>query len=248
MISALAITYNEEEHIERFIKSLSFADEIIIVDSNSTDQTTAIARSLNAKVITRDFDNFSAQKNFALDQAKHDWIVFFDLDEVISEVLANEIQAKINSQSDVVAYNVKRHFHFMGQPITYSGFQNDAVVRVFKKSACRFDSSFVHEILQVNGKTETLKNTSEHYSYKSFDLYNEKLTHYSKLQAEMLYKKNLRPNAFHFVVKPWWRFFHQYVIKLGVLDGKEGFILAYLSAFAVFKRYLFLWTNYRNIN
>lgn len=248
MISALAITYNEEEHIERFIKSLSFADEIIIVDSNSTDQTTTIARSLNAKVITRDFDNFSAQKNFALEQVSHEWIVFFDLDEVISEALADEIQAKIHSQSEVVAYKVKRHFHFMGKRIKYSGFQNDAIVRAFKKSACRFDSNFVHEILLVNGKTEPLKNTSEHYSYKSFDFYNEKLTSYSKLQAKMLYKKNLRPNLFHFLLKPWWRFFHQYVIKLGILDGKVGFILAYLSAFAVFKRYLFLWTNYRNID
>lgn len=248
MISALAITYNEEEHIERFIKSVAFADEIIIVDSFSTDRTVDIAKSLNARVIVRDFKNFSDQKNFALAQAKNEWIVFFDLDETISNDLAEEIQTKIKSSSDTVAYKVKRHFHFMGKRINYSGFQNDAVVRVFKKSACRYNSNLVHETLEVKGKTETLKNTSEHYSYKTFDLYNDKLTHYSKLQAEMLYQKNIRPTAFHFVLKPWWRFFHQYIIKLGILDGKEGFILAYLSAFAVFKRYLFLWTKYRNID
>lgn len=247
MISALAITYNEEEHIERFIKSLSFADEIIIVDAHSTDKTVDIAKSLGANVIIRDFENFSSQKNFAIEQAKHDWIVFFDLDELISPELAQEIQSKISSNNDAVAYKVKRNFYFMGKRINYSGFQNDAVVRVFKKTAGRYNSNLVHETLEVNGKTETLKQSSDHFSYKNFDLYNEKLTRYSKLQAETLYQQNVRPNAFHFFIKPWWRLFHQFCIKLGFLDGKEGFILAYLSAFAVFKRYLFLWTKYRNI-
>jgi glycosyltransferase involved in cell wall biosynthesis len=247
MISAIAITYNEEEHIERFIKSLSFADEIIIVDSNSTDQTVALATQFNAKVFNRNFDNFSAQKNFALEQASHDWIMFFDLDEFISEELANEIQSNISTVPDVSAFKVKRNFYFMGKHIKYSGFQNDSIVRVFKKSKCNYGNNLVHEILKVNGKIQTLKNKSDHFSYKSFDSYNEKLTRYSKLQADSLYLQDIRPKFYHFTVRPLWRFFHQYIIKLGFLDGKEGFILAYLSAFAVFKRYLFLWTKYRNI-
>lgn len=247
MISALAITYNEEEHMERFIKSLSFADEIIIVDSGSTDNTVAIAERYNLKLIHRTFDNFSAQKNFALAQASHDWIVFFDLDEYISDELATEIQEKISRESDISAFKVKRHFYFMGKHIKYSGFQNDAVIRVFKKSKCSYGDSLVHETLTVQGQIETLSHKVDHYSYKTFDLYNEKLTRYSKLQAEALYLKNIRPKFYHFMVRPWWRLFHQYIIKLGFLDGKEGFIIAYLSAFAVFKRYLFLWTKYRNI-
>jgi len=248
MISALAITYNEEEHIERFIKSLSFADEIIIVDSHSTDTTVKLAEQHNANVYKRVFDNFSAQKNFALEQASHDWIVFFDLDEIISEELATEIQSKILNSTDISSFKVKRNFYFMGKHINYSGFQNDAVVRVFKKSKCSYGNNLVHETLEVNGKTETLKNKSNHYSYRTFDDYNEKMTRYSKLQAEMLYQKNIRPKFYHFMLRPLWRFFHQYLIKLGVLDGKEGCILAYLSAFAVFKRYLFLWTMYRKID
>ncbi|MEO6348701.1 MAG: glycosyltransferase family 2 protein [Aquaticitalea sp.] len=248
MISALAITYNEEKHIERFIKSLAFAAEIIIVDSNSTDKTVEMATALNVKVLTRNFDNFSAQKNFALEQASYEWILFFDLDEFISDELAQEIQSKINSSSDTIAYKVKRNFYFMGKRIKYSGFQNDAVVRVFSKSSGYFNSNLVHETLEINGKIETLNNTSDHYGYKTFDLYNDKLTNYSKLQAEMLYIKNVRPNFYHFLIRPFWRFFHQYFVKLGFMDGKEGFILAYLSAFAVIKRYLFLWTKYRNID
>jgi glycosyltransferase involved in cell wall biosynthesis len=247
MISALAITYNEAATIEKFIRSLSFADEIIIVDSYSTDNTVELAKQLDAKVLVRGFDNFSNQKNFALQQAKHDWVMFFDLDETISKALTQELKNAIENPGNTVAFKVKRNFHFMGKHIKYSGFQNDAVVRVFKKNKAIYSSNLVHETLEVNGKVETLKHKSDHFSYKGFDHYNNKLTQYSKLQAQALYNKNIRPNLYHFLVRPCYRFWHQYLIRLGFLDGKEGFILAYTSAFAVFKRYLYLWTLYRNI-
>jgi len=248
MISALAITYNEEQQMERFINSLDFADEIIIVDSNSTDETVKIAERLGAKVYKRAFDNYSNQKNYALELAKNNWVVFFDLDETIPNSLADEIKVASELPSNIVAYKVKRQFFFMGKRIKHSGFQNDWVYRLFDKRFCQFNDSPVHEQLLTNGPTGRLKNISEHYTYKDFDHYNQKLTNYSKLQAEQLYIKNLRPNLYHFLFRPWYRFFHQYIIKLGVLDGKEGFILAYLSGFAVFKRYLQLWLMYRNID
>ena len=248
MISALAITYNEEERIEEFVKSLSFANEIIFVDSYSTDNTVSIAESLGVKVIKRSFDNFSSQKNFTITQANHEWIVFFDLDETISPELANELISTIDSNNTASAYKVKRNFYFMGKHIKHSGFQNDSVIRLFRKLDCKYSSNLVHETLDVNGTISNLKHKSDHYTYKGFDLYNEKLSNYSKLQAKMLYAKKVRPNLYHFLVRPWYRFFHQYFIKLGILDGKEGFILAYLSAFSVFKRYLFLWVMYRKID
>ncbi|PTM07925.1 MAG: glycosyl transferase family 2 [Bacteroidetes bacterium] len=247
MISALAITYNEQASIEKFITSLSFADEVIIVDSNSTDKTVELAKQNNAKVILRDFDNFSNQKNFALQQAKHDWVVFFDLDETISTELAEEITSSIRNTKNIAAFKVKRNFYFMGKHIKYSGFQNDAVIRVFKKNKAKYSPNLVHETLDVDGSVQNLKHKSDHYSYKNIDHYNDKLTQYSRLQAQVLYDKDVRPNLYHFLVRPCYRFWHQYVIRLGILDGKEGFILAYTSAFAVFKRYLYLWTMYRNI-
>lgn len=248
MISALAITYNEEANIEKFIMSLSLADEVIIVDSNSTDKTVELAKQLNAKVIVRDFDNFSSQKNFALQQANHDWVVFFDLDETISPELAEDIKKNIENSKNTSGFKVKRNFYFMRKRIKYSGFQNDAVIRIFKKSKAKYSPNLVHETLDVDGKIKALKHRSNHYSYKNFDHYNNKLTQYSKLQAQALYNKNVRPNLYHFLVRPCYRFWHQYLIRLGFLDGKEGFILAYTSAFAVFKRYLYLWTMYRNID
>lgn len=240
-ISAVAITLNEAEHIDTYIKSLWFADEIIIVDSYSSDQTVARA-SEHEKVVVyqRKFDNFSAQKNFAISKASYDWITFFDLDEGIPRALAEEIVA-VSKNPEAVAYYVKRDYYFMGKRIRYSGFQTDYVIRFFNKNYCRYNANLVHETIEARGKTARLKNTSPHYTYKNFDHYTGKLHQYSRLQAVMLYRRGKKPNVYHFFFRPWYRFWHQYIIRLGILDGKEGFILAYVNAFAVFKRYADLW-------
>tara|TARA_R110002072_G_scaffold1587_1_gene13276 strand:+ start:71097 stop:71858 length:762 start_codon:yes stop_codon:yes gene_type:complete len=247
-ISALAITLNEAGTMRSFLESLWFADEIIIVDSLSSDETRAIA-SENEKVTfyERKFDNFSAQKNFALSKAKHDWVVFFDLDEEVTKPLSEEIVKELHDPT-AVAYEVKRDFYFMGKRIKYSGLQNDRVVRFFNKKYCSYNTNLVHETLEVKGETAVLKCHLPHHTYKTFDNYTAKMHNYSALQAKMLYKKKKRPTLFHFLFRPFYRFWHQFVIRLGFLDGKEGFILAYVSAFSVFKRYVNLWLLYRKID
>lgn len=247
-ISAIAITLNEAENIGPFMQSLWFADEIIIVDSFSTDETLEIAsQNERVKIHKREFDNFSAQKNFALSKATNDWVVFFDLDEKIAPELADEILETLKKPK-AKGYFVKRDFYFMGKQIKYSGYQNDWVIRIFNKNYCQYNENLVHETLKVNGETAKLKITMPHYSYKTMDEYTEKLHRYSALQAEMLYAKKVRPTLYHFFFRPWYRFSHQFIIRLGILDGKEGFILAYLSAFSTFKRYVNLWLLYRKIN
>ena len=159
MISALAITYNEEKNVERYIKSLSFAGEIIIVDSFSTDNTVEIAKQLGAKVVQREFDNFSAQKNYALSLANHDWVTFFDLDEIVTPELAEEITNTLKTNPKNEAYKVKRNFYFMGKRLKYSGFQTDTVVRLFNKNQCKYNGKLVHEILETSktiGKASNL--------------------------------------------------------------------------------------------
>lgn len=234
--------------MEGYLKSLWFADEIIIVDSFSSDATVAIA-SAHEKVTVyqRSFDNFSAQKNFALSKAANDWVVFFDLDEEITTTLSEEI-IKTLKNPKANAYFVKRDFHFMKKRIKYSGMQNDFVIRVFNKNHCRYNNNLVHEALEVVGETAKLKQHLPHHTYKSLDDYTQKLHKYSALQAKMLYEKKKKPNWYHFLFRPWYRFWHQYLIRLGILDGKEGFILAYTSAFATFKRYVNLWMLYRKID
>jgi len=247
LISALAITFNEAKNIEAYIQRLSFADEIIIVDSFSTDGTKEIAEQLGARVVQRQFDHFSNQRNHALSLAKHDWIVFFDLDEVIHDALINEIEETVNSETSFDGFYVKRQYYFFDKKIIFSGFQTDKSVRLFKKSKCQYNGNFVHEEVICLGKIGQLNHEIKHFSFVDFNRYNQKLTQYSKLQAEVLFKKGKRPNLFHFLLRPSYRFFTQYILRLGILDGKAGFILAYVHSFAVFKRYAFLWLKYRGI-
>jgi len=247
-ISALAITFNEEDNIERYIKSLSFADEIIIVDSYSTDATVEIAERLGVRVIKKEFIDFSGQRNFAIEQAAYDWILFFDLDELVTPALESEIKEAVARNDDTIAYFVKRKFHFMGKHIRFGGWQTDKVIRVFNKKSCTYNGNLVHEVIAAKGKVGCLKEMVDHFSYKSFDNYNGKLNMYSRLQAETLYAKKKRPGAYHFFFRPFYRFFWQYIYRLGIFDGKEGFILAYIHSFSVFKRYLQLWMKYRKID
>ncbi len=247
-ISALAITLNEASVIEAFLESLHFVDEIVIVDSYSNDDTVALAsQHEKVKVVQRKFDNFSEQKNFAIAQATNDWVLFFDPDEEITESLAQEIQRVLKNPKHV-AYSVKRQLHFMGKRIKYSGFQTDWVVRVFHKEYGKYNGNLVHETLDVSGSVGKLKSRLPHHTYKSLDDYTGKLHRYSALQARMLYQKKKKPNLYHFLFRPFYRFWHQYILRLGILDGKEGFILAYINAFSVFKRYVNLWLLYRKIN
>ena len=247
-ITAIAITLNEAHNIEAYLNSLWFADEIVIVDSFSSDETVILAsKHPKVTVFQRVFDNFSAQKNFAISKAKNDWVTFFDLDEEITPALSDEIIEKANNPK-AIAYFVKRDFYFMGKRIKYSGLQNDYVVRFFNKNHCKYNANLVHETLEVVGKSENLKNTLPHHTYKSIDDYTSKAHRYSALQAEMLYKKGKKPNYYHFLFRPFYRFLNQFIFRLGFLDGKEGFVLAYISAFSVFKRYVNLWLLYRKID
>lgn len=246
-ITALAITFNEEDNVKNYVESLSFADEIIFVDSFSTDNTVSIAIEMGVNVIQNKFVDFSSQRNFAISQAKHDWITFFDLDEIVTKELEKEIINVTSIQNEVVAYFVKRNFFFLGKRIRYGGWQNDKVIRVFNKNYCKYNGNLVHEVIAANGKIDFLKNSVNHYSYKDFDNYNNKLNHYSKLQAESLYLKKKRPNVYHYFIRPLYRFFWQYLYRLGILDGKQGYILAYVHSFSVFKRYLQLWMKYRKL-
>lgn len=240
-ITALAITLNEETNVKRYVESLSFADEIIFIDSQSDDNTAFIAEKMGVKVIQRKFDNFSNQRNFAIDQAKNEWIVFFDLDERISKEVTEEIISKTKNPKGIVAFYVKRNFFLFNKHLKYGGFQNDKAIRLFNKKHCKYNGKLVHEEIQTEGKIDVLKNSIDHHSYKNFEHYCSKLNLYSKLQATKLYQKKTKPNLYHFIIKPAYRFLWQYFYRLGILDGREGFLSARVNSFFVFKKYLILW-------
>ena len=206
-ISAVCITLNEAKTVENYIKSLWFVDEIILVDSYSTDDTVELAKKYSkVTIFKREFDNFSSQKNFAISKAKNDWVVFFDLDEEVTEKLADEIVQLFQTKTTTIAYKVRRNVIFMGKCIKFSGFQNDYVIRFFNKNYCYYNN-LVHEILLTNGKTSKLKNNLPHHTYDSFNGYISKLKQYSVLQAEMLFEKNVKPTFYHFLyLWSYWKF------------------------------------------
>lgn len=248
-ISALLITYNEERNIQKFLDEAWYADEIIIVDSESTDRTPEIAKKHpKVKFITRKFDNFTAQKNFTIEQARNEWVTFYDADERIPKALVFEMLDEIEKDR-ADAFFVYRRFYFMDKYIKRSGWQNDKAIRLFKKSKNRYgEGRLVHELIDCKGTVRMLDNRLDHYSYSSIEEYDRKLTQYSLLRAKELFARGLKPNAFHFWIKPWYRFVHHYIMRLGILDGGEGYIISKIHAHSVFKRYLFLqkmWENER---
>lgn len=240
-LSALVITYNEEKNIDELINNLSFADEIIIVDSFSTDNTIPkIIQHEHVTLIQNKFINFSNQRNFALDYANHDWVLFIDADERVSVKLKNEILSTINNQNNsTIAFEVFRQFYYKKKLVRFSGWQTDKVFRLYQKNYVEYKKDlFVHELLNINGKVGILNEKLEHYSFDSYKDYKKKMGHYASLRAKELYIQKLHPTIFHYYLKPLYRFFNHYIMRLGFLDGKKGFTIAYLSAYYVYRRYI----------
>lgn len=241
-ISAVLITKNEQRNMPTYLYDFSFADEIVVVDSYSTDATKAIATA-NPKVkfLEREFDNFSSQKNFAIAQAQHEWILFFDTDERLTIDLKNEILTTVRDPNALDAYFIYRKFYLKNTHVKYSGWQNDKAVRLFKKSKNQYDTKkMVHETMVCQGSVGYLKNRLLHYSFANEQEYANKLELYSRLRAKQLKKEGLQPNWFHFHVKPAFRFLHHFVFRYGFLDGANGYKIAKLHSKSVRQRYDFL--------
>ncbi|WP_445384505.1 glycosyltransferase family 2 protein [Robiginitalea sp. IMCC44478] len=238
-ISALVITYNEIGYIEKCLESLRFADEIIVVDSYSTDGTFEyLQQQQGVTVIQHPFENFTLQKSFALKQASHDWILFPDADEVISDELQKEILDTVNNDPQHAAYWFYRKFMFQKNPLNFSGWQTDKNYRLFRKSKARFsDRKIVHETLVVNGSSGILNNKLIHYCYKSYADYKSKMLHYGRLKAKEDFYRENHFNYLYMLVKPSWKFVNHYLLRLGILDGKKGMIICYLNALGVLERY-----------
>ncbi|MGL4584890.1 MAG: glycosyltransferase family 2 protein [Flavobacterium sp.] len=248
-LTLLIPTKNEEAKIKDCILSaIDIVDDIYIIDSFSDDKTVEIATELGAKVLTRHFDNYSNQKNWAIQQIPSTWILLLDADEQLTQELREEIldlieQGKLN---DHIAYWVYRKNFFFNRPINYSGYQKDKVIRLFKKDNCTYKNK-VHEYLHVDGNIGFLKHKLYHDTYRGFDFHIQKLSHYATLQAEDYNQKTGKLGLYHFILKPGLRFFKHYVIKQGFRDGVPGLILSFLNSYATFLRYVKIWMLRNNI-
>lgn len=241
-ISALIITYNEEDNISEVLKSLEFADEIILVDSFSTDRTLELARlHPKVKIYQNKFEDFTKQRNLALTYASNDWVLFLDADERLTEACQTEIVETINDPQAKDAYYMYRLFFFCGERINFSGTQNDKNFRLFKKSKATYDTKKkVHETLIVNGTIGSLKNKIWHYSFADYASYKEKMVHYGALKGRELYAKNKRYSLLSHLAKVSFKFFKAYFLKLGILDGRRGYQLCYLQSLSVHETFMSL--------
>lgn len=238
-LSALIITFNEESNIKSAIENLAFADEIIIVDSYSTDATASIASSFeNVKIIQNNFINYADQRNFAISLASYPWILFIDADERINPALEEEIKTIIQKENSIVAYEFNRTFLFNKEPLHFSGWQTDKIYRLFRKENGYYDGNkIVHEKLIVNGKSGVVKNKLLHYSYTDYSSYKYKMIQYGKMKAIEELNKGTVPNVFHFYIRPAYQFLYQYIIRLGIFDGKKGIIICFLNTYSVYIRF-----------
>ncbi|MCB0372868.1 MAG: glycosyltransferase family 2 protein, partial [Muricauda sp.] len=204
-ISALLITLNEEKNIDEVLDNLSFADEIIVVDSYSTDSTPErVQQRPKATLIQRKFKNYTDQKGFAMEQASYNWILFLDADERVTSGLKEEILQVVNSTEETAsAYYFLRTFMFQDKVLRFSGWQTDKNYRLFKKSKVHFaDDRIVHETLVVDGESKTLKNRLIHFSYSSYEDYKGKMLKYGRMKALDEFKKGKKGSWFHSVFRP----------------------------------------------
>lgn len=246
-LTALIPTGNEFHNIEDVIKSVDFADEILVVDSFSTDGTYEKAKKLATKVIRRNYEYSASQKNWAIPQAKHEWIILVDADERVTPELRDEIKDVIkNPPNDVVAFWIGRMNHFMGEKVKFSGWRNDSVIRLFKRDFCKYEDKHVHAEIIANGKIDKLNYKLYHNTYNTFDQYLDKMNRYAWLQAKDYDKKTGRLTPYHFIIKPFWGFFKHYVVQSGFRDGVVGLTIGYIQGYVVFMRYVKLWLLRRN--
>lgn len=235
-ISAVIITLNEEKNIERCLKSLSFADEIIVVDSHSTDKTKEIARRFTDKIFEVDWEGFGKTKELARQKASHSWIFSIDADEEVAPKLKEEILQAVHNNF-YSGYFIPRKSNFLGKWIYHSGWYPDYVLRLFQKEGGKFDEALVHEQVRIQGTTAYLNNPLLHYTYPNLKNYFEKLKRYTTLAAQQLHKRNVRAYPWDLIFRPPATFIKMYLLKLGFLDGWQGLVLAGLSSYQVLIKY-----------
>jgi glycosyltransferase involved in cell wall biosynthesis len=241
-LSVILITKNEEANLKGCLESVSFADEIIVVDSQSSDKTQEIAQSFGAKLeITSDWPGFGPQKNRALNLATHDWVLSIDADERVTPELKQEILATMASPNAADCYAIPRSSWYCGRFMKHSGWYPDYVDRLFKRGSARFSDHLVHERLLPNGEVAQLKNHFLHYSYRSFEQVLKKVDSYSSASALQAYRKGQKGSVTQALSHGFWAFFRTYILRKGFLDGQYGLALAISNGATSYYKYLKLW-------
>lgn len=237
-LGVIIITKNEEKNIERCLRSVAWADEIIVLDSGSTDATVEIAKNYTHHTYQTDWPGFGVQKQRALDKCTTDWVLSVDADEEITPELQNEIMELLKSNPIFDGYEIQRKSQFCNKWIEYGDWGSDWLTRLWRKENGSFDQRIIHEKVVVNGKVGKLKYALLHYTYTSLDITLGKMNSYSSLGAELLFKEGKRSSVIKALYHSFWSFLRGYILRLGFLDGWQGFVIARINSLGSFYKYI----------
>ncbi|HUJ49860.1 MAG TPA: glycosyltransferase family 2 protein [Bryobacteraceae bacterium] len=236
-ISAAIITYNEERNIARALESLRCCDEIVVVDSGSTDRTVELATKLGARVLDMAWRGYAGQKNYASECCENDWVLSLDADEALSEALEAEIWQIKKNGPEFDAYTMPRLAQYLGRWILHSGWYPDRKIRLFHRQHAKWVGNFVHESVVVEGRVGHLNANILHFTCSSLSEHLRTLDRYTTLAAEQLVSQKAEIGWKELALDPAWTFFRTYVLQRGFLDGYEGLAIAYMAAFYNFLKY-----------
>ncbi len=239
-LSLVVITKNEEANLERCLRSVPFADDIVVVDSQSTDRTVEIAEKCGARVFQQTWLGFGPQKKVATARAKNDWILSLDADEALSPELAKELHHRWSALDPEAGYLCPRRSFHLGRWILHGGWTPDYQLRLFNRRSANWNEAVIHEKV-IASKVEKLESPILHWVFQN--LSDQILTNdrYSSLQAQERFAKGERSSVLKILIRPWIKFFETYFLKAGFLDGMPGFLISVSAAYSVFCRYGKLW-------
>lgn len=242
-VSAIVTTFNEADCISDCLGSLAWCDEILVVDSHSTDRTREIARSFDrVTVLTRTYFGAASQKNWAIDRCSHEWVLILDADERVTPELRREVEAILAAPVSATAYSIKRRTFALGSEIRYSGWQHDRVVRLFRRGAARYPNRRVHADMETLETPPVLEAFLDHHMVDKLDEYAERTRRYALWGAAQLWRDGrTRTGLWQVLVRPAWRFFRTFILQLGFLEGARGLIMCGVPAYGTFLKYATVW-------
>ena len=241
-LTVTVITYNESEHIAAALDSVAWADEIIVVDSGSTDGTVDLARPKATRVITREWPGYSAQKNFAADQASHDWVLSMDADERVTPALAAEIQSLLQTEPQARGYRIRRVSRYLGRWIRTTDWFPDYQLRLYDRRTGRWNGMRIHESFRLQvGEPLRLQGELEHYAYRDISHHLKKIDAYTTLMSQQWHEEGRRTSLPALLLHPAFAFVRNYVLRAGFRDGTPGLIISILNAYYVFLKCAKLW-------
>lgn len=246
-VTGIVATYNEAANIGPCLASLDWCDELIVVDSFSTDRTVELARANpKVRVFQREYFGDGSQRNWAINQATTEWIIVLDADERCPDPLADEILAVVGSNPVADAFTIRRRTFVLGRELRYSGWQNDRVVRLARRTRARYSNLRVHARLTAAGPAPLLANRLDHFMIECYHDYTRRIARYGYWGAAQSWRDDVPPRISGIAVRPLWRFVRTYFLQLGVLDGTRGLAFCAIQSYATFLKWALLWAWHAN--